>query len=351
MQPLRISFEINSKAQHIKVKLFKILREPVHHTKVEQKTSYKHKIMSFAQVQQKVPTIQDYIQASPLPLLGFLGGLAASTAETLTFAFDNIKTRMQMNGKQGMPSYSGFGDCIKKTLNTTGFRGFYKGLSAALFRQITYSSVRMWVYENIKRTYFGSDPSFFMKLAAGGFAGAVGCLVGTPGDVFKIRLINDMQGLKYKGLIDCAQKTFQADGYKGFLKGLNVNITRAIVVNAAELASYDQAKGFLVNQCQFKSDSLWTHFLGSTAAGFMGAVCSSPVDVIKTRFMNQVSTEGALAYKSATECGLKVLKTEGFGAFYKGFFSYFLRIGPWNVFFFMAYEQYKAFALPRLIKF
>lgn len=32
----------------------------------------------------------------------------------------------------------------------------------------------------------------------------------------------------------------------------------------------------------------------------MGAVCSSPVDVIKTRFMNQVSTEGALAYKSAT---------------------------------------------------
>lgn len=70
----------------------------------------------------------------------------------------------------------------------------------------------------------------------------------------------------------------------------------------------------------------------------MGAVCSSPVDVIKTRFMNQVSTEGALAYKSATECGLKVLKTEGFGAFYKGFLSYFLRIGPWNVFFFMAYE-------------
>lgn len=35
-----------------------------------------------------------YIQAAPLPLLGLLGGLAASTAESLTFAFDNVKTRM-----------------------------------------------------------------------------------------------------------------------------------------------------------------------------------------------------------------------------------------------------------------
>lgn len=43
------------------------------------------------------------------------------------------------------------------------------------------------------------------------------------------------------------------------------------------------------------------------------------------------------------------MQTEGFGAFYKGFLSYFLRIGPWNVFFFMAYEQYKATALPRLV--
>jgi len=78
----------------------------------------------------------------------------------------------------------------------------------------------------------------------------------------------------------------------------------------------------------------------------MGAVCSSPVDVIKTRFMNQVSNEAGQTYKSATECGIKVFKTEGLGAFYKGFLSYFLRIGPWNVFFFMAYEQYKEAVLP-----
>jgi len=51
------------------------------------------------------------------------------------------------------------------------------------------------------------------------------------------------------------------------LKGLNVNILRAILVNAAELASYDQAKSTLTGHFNMKPESLFTHFLSSTAAG------------------------------------------------------------------------------------
>ena len=53
----------------------------------------------------------------------------------------------------------------------------------------------------------------------------------------------------------------------GFLKGLKVNILRAILVNAAELASYDQAKSTLIGNFNMRPDSLYTHFLSSTAAG------------------------------------------------------------------------------------
>lgn len=53
---------------------------------------------------------------APLPLLGILGGLASCTAEVCTFPLDNIKTRMQMNGKEGLPSYSSLLDCFKKTI-------------------------------------------------------------------------------------------------------------------------------------------------------------------------------------------------------------------------------------------
>lgn len=286
-------------------------------------------------------------------LLGFLGGLAGCNAELVTFPFDNLKTRMQMNGKEGMPSYKSFTDCIVQTFHAKGIPGFYKGASAAFLRQLTYSTVRMWAYENINR-FFSADVEkvgFFRKLFAGGLGGAVGCVVGTPFDIFKIRLINDILGKKYKGLIDCWQQTVSNDGYIGLFKGFNVNVLRAILVNAAELAFYDKSKIIFTSSPYFNLDptSVITHFLSSCVAGFMGAAFSSPADVVKTRYMNQLS--GKEAYRGVFDCTMKIMKAEGPFVFYKGFIPLYLRIGPWNVVFFLSYEKYKALVLPVVYKY
>ena len=268
-----------------------------------------------------------------LLLLGFLGGLAGCNAEVVTFPFDYLKTRMQMNGKEGMPSYKSFSDCIVQTFKAKGIIGFYKGASAAFLRQLTYSTVRMWAYENINR-FFSADVEkvgFFRKLFAGGLGGAVGCLVGTPFDIFKIRLINDILGKKYTGLTDCCKQTYEKDGFLGLFKGMNVNIVRAVLVNAAELAFYDKSKSYFTSSTYFHLDqtSVITHFLSSCVAGFMGAVASSPADVVKTRYMNQL--QGQEAYKGVIDCTMRLLKSEGPMVFYRGFIPLYLRIGPWNV--------------------
>ena len=46
-------------------------------------------------------------------------------------------------------------------------------------------------------------------------------------------------------------------------------------------------------------------------------------------------------YKSTWECGLATVRTEGFSALYKGFLASFMRMGPWNIIFFLVYEQLK----------
>ena len=81
----------------------------------------------------------------------------------------------------------------------------------------------------------------------------------------------------------------------------------------------------------------------------MGAVFSSPADVVKTRYMNQL--QGQEAYKGVIDCALRLFKTEGLMVFYRGFIPLYLRIGPWNVAFFLSYEKYKSYILPIIYKY
>lgn len=54
-------------------------------------------------------------------------------------------------------------------------------------------------------------------------------------------------------------------------------------------------------------------------------------------------------YTSATKCAIDTFKNEGFGAFYKGFGPYFLRITPWSILMFVSFEKYKYYVLPRTV--
>lgn len=46
-------------------------------------------------------------------------------------------------------------------------------------------------------------------------------------------------------------------------------------------------------------------------------------------------------YTGTADCFLQTFKNEGFWAFYKGFIPTLFRMGPWNIIFFVTYEQLK----------
>jgi solute carrier family 25 uncoupling protein 8/9 len=131
--------------------------------------------------------------------------------------------------------------------------------------------------------------------------------------------------------------------------------------NAAELATYDQAKEVAVKQWKW-ADNLATHLVCATTAGFVATCAGSPADVVKTRVMNQkIAADGTKEYRNAIHCltsvrvgwvwcgvlGLSPLKPtlcvrftplhaqiiskEGPMALYKGFLPNFARIGTWNI--------------------
>lgn len=73
---------------------------------------------------------------------------------------------------------------------------------------------------------------------------------------------------------------------------------------------------------------------------------------LQTRLMNQRSipknaneaqTKSHSMYKGSIDCGIRTVRNEGFAALYKGFIPTWFRMGPWNVIFFITYEQLKQF--------
>lgn len=62
------------------------------------------------------------------------------------------------------------------------------------------------------------------------------------------------------------------------------------------------------------TDNFPCHFISAFGAGFCATVVASPVDVVKTRYMNSPPGQ----YRSPLDCMLKLLIHEGPTAFYKG---------------------------------
>lgn len=287
-------------------------------------------------------------------VLSFLCGAMSSTfAECITFPMDMMKTRMQMGGTQGVVKYRGLTHIVTHTYSSEGISGFYKGVTPALLRQFLYSGIRVAVFEKAK-SYFGYDEKtqgFWARFVFGGLGGGVASLVTTPLDVCKIRLVNDAKKSRYNGLMDCLVKTYKSEGlFHGFYKGSSPNVYRALIVNATSLSTYDTAKSNISWLIGIDENGLTNRLLSSIVTGFLSSVVSSPVDVIKSRYMNSVREEGMPKFKGPTDCLIQTVRNEGIGAMYNGFLFLWMRIGPWAVIMFMSWDWFKDMSKLYLVK-
>ena len=92
------------------------------------------------------------------------------------------------------------------------------------------------------------------------------------------------------------------------------------------------------------TDRFETHIMCSLIAGLCTSIASNPVDVIKTRYMNDHT-----AYKGLIDCMVQTVKEDGFKALYKGFAPNYIRLGSHCLFTLPLYEQLrKLFGLTTL---
>ncbi|CAG02946.1 unnamed protein product [Tetraodon nigroviridis] len=289
---------------------------------------------------------QDVVPSAAVKFFG--AGTAACIADLITFPLDTAKVRLQIQGESQKvgegcgAKYRGVFGTITTMVRTEGPRSLYSGLVAGLQRQMSFASVRIGLYDSMKQFYTRGTESagIVTRLMAGCTTGAMAVAFAQPTDVVKVRFQAQVRvadgGRRYNGTLDAYKTIARDEGVRGLWKGCLPNITRNAIVNCAELVTYDLIKE-LILKYGLMTDDLPCHFTAAFGAGFCTTVVASPVDVVKTRFMNS----GSGQYSSAVNCALTMLRQEGPTAFYKGFMPSFLRLGSWNIVMFVSYEQIK----------
>lgn len=276
---------------------------------------------------------------------------AACFAEFITLPLDTAKVRLQLQKKAavgdgvGVPKYRGLLDTIATIAREEGLSALWKGVIPGLQRQCLYGGLRIGLYGPVKTYLVGSEfvgeVPLYHKILAALLTGAIAIAVANPTDLVKVRLQAEGKlpagaPRRYSGALDAYYTIVRQEGLGALWTGIGPNVARNAIINAAELASYDEVKEMILKIPGFM-DNVLTHLLAGLGAGFFAVCIGSPVDVVKSRMM------GDSTYKNTVDCFIKTLKNEGFFAFYKGFFPNFGRLGAWNMIMFLTLEQVRKF--------
>ncbi|XP_019627253.1 PREDICTED: mitochondrial substrate carrier family protein ucpB-like [Branchiostoma belcheri] len=288
-----------------------------------------------------------------------LSGTSCVCAAIVTNPIDVIKVRMQLDNELRESGkvvsvlreryYRGFVRGSVTIAKDEGIRGLYKGVFPSILREASYSTIRLGSYEPMKELLGATDPAhtpLWKKIIAGATSGAIGSSIATPTDLVKVRLQAEKRlppGVqpRYRSTFHAFSEIWHTEGLRGLYRGIGPTVKRAAILTASQIPSYDHTKHAILN-AGLMEEGFPLFCVSAMVAGFITAFVTSPVDVIKTRIMNQASKHlprDQWLYRNSLDCLLKTMRSEGLFGLYKGFIPNWMRIGPHTIVTFLIFEE------------
>lgn len=197
--------------------------------------------------------------------------------------------------------------------------------------------------------YIGNDSTvnsrkemWYKNLIAGAVAGAVSRTFTAPMD----RLKTVMQALGSKKeikIIGGFKHMIAEGGITGLWRGNGVNVLKIAPEVALKFAFYEELKILFKGDERGREATILERFVSGSVAGCMAQSTIYPLEVLKTRLVLRKTGE----YSSAFDCASKIIKNEGYRAFYKGYLPNVLGIIPYAGTDLAVYETLKRFYMKR----
>eukprot|EP00898_Chlorokybus_atmophyticus_P008302 jgi/Chlat1/8473/Chrsp80S07881 len=192
-----------------------------------------------------------------------------------------LKQRVQMGHHTNMLQ------AMYVTAQREGLKGFYRGYTAQLVRDVPYAMLQFAVFEALKRSRSEesqqSTGHLLTGLWRGAVAGGVASALTTPLDVVKTRLMTQPTPLPgmpvaYRGMRHTAARIWTEEGALAFTRGIAPRLLYKIPASAIFLMSYEAIRRLLVvitvdrEERRKEAESEWkkrrsTHTYGRTEGG------------------------------------------------------------------------------------
>jgi len=255
-----------------------------------------------------------------------LSGVAAAVSKTAAAPIERVKLLVQNQDemiKQGRldKPYSGIVDCVSRTAKTEGILPFWRGNLANVLRYFPTQALNFAFKDTIKNIFkTPKDAPQYMKfgtnILSGGFAGSLSLLFVYSLDFARTRLANDAKvkgkERQFNGLIDVYRKTLKSDGIQGLYRGFTISCVGIFIYRGMYFGLYDSLKPILLGE----DASVLLSFLLGWGVTITAGLMSYPIDTVRRRMM--MTSGAAVKYKNSLDCGMQVIKNEGFMSLMKG---------------------------------
>ena len=228
---------------------------------------------------------------------------------------DVVKTQSQLNRGANATMWA----ALRQQVSQGGVRRLYRGVLPVMLRP---TAVAMYSgNEWCKRVVVGDGELGVSTAAAAGFlSGFLEAAVVTPWEVVKVRMQSLEHTGRYTSSIQCARQVVAQEGPGALLKGLSATCARNCPFNGLYFGLIFTAKGHLPASST-PSEVFAQNLVLGCGAGAVSTFAIAPFDVVKSRMQNERRVDAAAQaeYSSVHRALLRIVRTEGVGALYKGF--------------------------------
>ncbi|KAG2227086.1 hypothetical protein INT45_003816 [Circinella minor] len=262
-----------------------------------------------------------------------LGSIAGAVGATAVYPIDLVKTRMQNQRSKvvGELLYKNSFDCFRKVIKNEGFAGLYRGLGPQLVGVAPEKAIKLTVNDFVRNKLTNKETGeiqFYKEMIAGGAAGGSQVVFTNPLEIVKIRLQIQGEQAKNSGAPRrSAIWIVKHLGIVGLYKGASACLLRDVPFSAIYFPAYAHLKRDMFKEGPDHKLTISELLMAGAIAGMPAAYFTTPADVIKTRLQVEARS-GQTTYHGITDAARKIMKEEGFKAFFKGGPARILRSSP-----------------------